>query len=88
MHVRGMNFLALAQATTALRALTRKQMPPTNSLSHDFAARSDLEPLANGLLRFNTLRTTHKNPERSAKMRAQSKSEGSRGKGDFGFLPR
>ena len=58
-----MNFLSLAQATTTLRALAREQVTPADTLRKNLSGRSDLETLAHGLLRFDSLRTTHKKPE-------------------------
>jgi len=84
MDVRRMDFLALAQAATSLRALAREQVALAHTLCHDLAGRSDLKPLTHRLLCFNSLRTTHKKPELSAKMSAQSKSEARSGKADFG----
>ena len=84
MNVRFVDFLTLAQAATSLRALAREQVALAHTLCHDLAGCSDLKPLTHRLLCFNSLRTTHKKPELSAKMSAQSKSEDRSGKADFG----
>ena len=49
----------LAEATTALGAFALEQMAAAGFGAHDFACRGDLEPLRDGLLRFDAFWTTH-----------------------------
>ena len=48
------------QTTTALRVLAGQQVTLAGMLRNHLAARGDLEPLGDGLLGLDTLRTTHK----------------------------